>query len=536
MKERFAWLIATLITLLLAATPSIAHASSEYDASYTTVDSLFYGDVDYYGINCPMQDVSETFTEIFGNPDYWVYDGEYEALWPSFEDARRSGSWAASVQLHRMDTGYDANINLVWNPGGGQLEFTSNAVIVAGASGTRRAQLYTRQDLLGSGGCVPAIRGFSDTGAGIIAASPGVNIATTTNGFYHSNYIAAGWIVDYPDGYAGTLIRDGAPAANYVALGDSFSSGEGVEPYFADSHTDMNACDRSHAAYSQLLLDNIPELTSPKFVACSGAVTFDLYNRNHTPNLRLRPDGSYVSEPPQLDALDASTKLVTLTIGGNDLGFAQIMAKCVVTADVPTSPKCKNSDVAKAMKPRLAALSSSSNRASSEKGASGTPIYGWQKIIRDIHTKAPNAQIAVAGYPQLISPKGWLWSRGRCTVGWDTVNGSGAPGPDPGIEAVWLIIFKDDASWIAAQTKAVNDAIRAAVIDSGVPQARYVSVESQFSKHALCDTDPWIHPISTSGGFSHDLTFAWPGSLHPTTDGQSKGYAPAFRAALPTNF
>lgn len=329
------------------------------------------------------------------------------------------------------------------------------------------------------------------------------------------------------------------PDSQFVAMGDSFSSGEGVEPFTYDSSSGLDACDRSTAAYSQLLPDRISGLHSPYFVACSGAVTADLYKPNHSTNLLSKPGGGYQLEPPQMDALRSDTKLVTLTIGGNDLGFAGIMAKCVAVAG-GGDPRCQTSAEAKALSARLAALSSSSDQPSGTLGAGNTQIYSWQKIIRDIHSKAPNARIAIAGYPQLVDPKGVGWivnGSNRCIIGDDVLNGSGDPGSGSNSgPSVGLSIFKDEANWISAQIQTVNDAIRTAVADSGVTQASYIPVDSAFKGHALCDQNSWIHQISASGAFSQDLTFVWPGSLHPTADGQSKGYATSFAAALPSSF
>ena len=101
----------------------------------------------------------------------------------------------------------------------------------------------------------------------------------------------------------------GAPAAlaagaNYVALGDSYSSGVGAGDYTSES----GDCDRSPNAYSALWADdNAP--ASYVSVACSGATTADVA-------------GS------QLSALNSATTLVSITVGGNDENFAGIMEDC----------------------------------------------------------------------------------------------------------------------------------------------------------------------------------------------------------------
>ena len=99
---------------------------------------------------------------------------------------------------------------------------------------------------------------------------------------------------------------EAAAAVNYVALGDSYSSGLGAGSYISSS----GSCDRSNNAYpEQWAAAHAP--ASFVSVACAGATTSDVI-------------GSQVS------ALSASTTLVSLTIGGNDAGFSSTMETCVL--------------------------------------------------------------------------------------------------------------------------------------------------------------------------------------------------------------
>src|SRR5215218_11263323 len=104
----------------------------------------------------------------------------------------------------------------------------------------------------------------------------------------------------------GVLAPAAVGADRYVALGDSFSSGVGT-----GSYTLSTSCKRSVYAYPYLLSQQRTN-TSLTFVACSGATTNDLL-------------GS------QISALDtAPTNIVTVTIGGNDIGFAGLIYQCTV--------------------------------------------------------------------------------------------------------------------------------------------------------------------------------------------------------------
>ena len=91
--------------------------------------------------------------------------------------------------------------------------------------------------------------------------------------------------------------------AKYVSMGSSFAAGPGI-PSYVDSPP--APCARSDGNYAHQLAKRLNlQLTD---VSCSGGTTRHLL-------------GPRDSIPPQLDALTADTKLVTVTIGGNDLNY-----------------------------------------------------------------------------------------------------------------------------------------------------------------------------------------------------------------------
>src|SRR5579862_3601873 len=107
---------------------------------------------------------------------------------------------------------------------------------------------------------------------------------------------------------AGASAAGAASTVNYVALGDSYSSGLGAGSYISSSES----CDRSTNAYpEQWAAANGP--ASFTSVACSGATTADVLSS-------------------QVSALKASTTLVSITIGGNDAGFSSVMETCVLSS------------------------------------------------------------------------------------------------------------------------------------------------------------------------------------------------------------
>src|ERR1700751_5514912 len=96
-----------------------------------------------------------------------------------------------------------------------------------------------------------------------------------------------------------------AAAPQYVALGDSYSSGVGTRVFYEES----GSCKRSPDAYG-------PKIAAARgytlnFEACSGAKSTEVNEK-------------------QLGKLSSSTALVTITIGGNDAGFSNVIINCAL--------------------------------------------------------------------------------------------------------------------------------------------------------------------------------------------------------------
>ena len=98
-----------------------------------------------------------------------------------------------------------------------------------------------------------------------------------------------------------------AASPTYVALGDSYSSGVGTRSYINDG----TSCSRSVYAYPALIAT--ARGYALNFRACSGAKVADVTNT-------------------QLSALTSTTNYVTLSVGGNDAGFADVLTECAQPA------------------------------------------------------------------------------------------------------------------------------------------------------------------------------------------------------------
>lgn len=150
-------------------------------------------------------------------------------------------------------------------------------------------------------------------------------VGTTSMDFLYNKFLFVNAAsIAYPEDYSGDLIPSQyiPPTPTYVAMGDSFSSGEGNTPFESGTDQDgVNECHRSGAAYPNWL-EQTPSLYlgGLDFVACSGATTANVLHGGSS-------RGAW-NEPPQVDALSADTEVVTITIGGNDIGFKEFATEC----------------------------------------------------------------------------------------------------------------------------------------------------------------------------------------------------------------
>jgi lysophospholipase L1-like esterase len=120
-------------------------------------------------------------------------------------------------------------------------------------------------------------------------------------------------------------VATAASAQTWVGLGDSFAAG----PLIPDQTLSPLGCLRSDSNYAHQAAATLGYTLTD--VSCSGAETEDMFNAQST-------DAG--TNPPQLDALDSGTDVVTLQIGGNDIGFTEILQNCVTYN--PFGRPCRN--------------------------------------------------------------------------------------------------------------------------------------------------------------------------------------------------
>ncbi|MGI9027247.1 MAG: SGNH/GDSL hydrolase family protein [Candidatus Saccharimonadales bacterium] len=139
----------------------------------------------------------------------------------------------------------------------------------------------------------------------------------------------------------------------YLALGDSFASGEGAFNYRlgTDVREPQNTCHLSNFSYPYLLARRTGR-NSAQSVACSGAKMRDVTNYNYTDLLaqsKGKADPSHDETilnnylpgyRPQVNFVDRNKPdIVTVSISGNDIGFSKIILACLAPDTCYSSPQ-----------------------------------------------------------------------------------------------------------------------------------------------------------------------------------------------------
>ncbi|MEU4847972.1 SGNH/GDSL hydrolase family protein [Streptomyces gilvosporeus] len=189
--------------------------------------------------------------------------------------------------------------------------------------------------------------------------------------------------------------------------------------------------------------------SSFSFTACSQATTGDVVSK-------------------QLGPLNSSTGLVSITVGGNDAGFADTMTTCAVQGESACLAR-----VARARKYINTALP-----------------HRFDTVYDAIKGKAPHTRVVVLGYARFFK------LNGSCSVG----------------------LSERSRAAINAAANDINSLTKKRAHDHGF---RFADVNAAFAGHELCSGRSWLHSV----------TFPIDESYRPTAIGQSRGYLPVFSSA-----
>jgi lysophospholipase L1-like esterase len=226
-----------------------------------------------------------------------------------------------------------------------------------------------------------------------------------------------------------------AAQAQYVALGDSYSSGVGTRVFYKES----GECERSPDAYG-------PKIAAAKgyalsFQACSGATTTDVNQK-------------------QLGTLTSATSLVTITIGGNDAGFSNVIINCALYFFTCESAIGEADEFIEKKLPGL-----------------------LETTYKDIRAKATTTKVVVLGYPKLFTKEGKT-----CNVNFLTSGNEKK--------------MNQSAELLDRVIKARVEAAKFTFVNPTVP----------FESHEVCSSSEWLNGQSNPPSESY----------HPNVAGQTE--------------
>jgi len=272
-------------------------------------------------------------------------------------------------------------------------------------------------------------------------------------------------------------------SGTYVALGDSYASGAGDKPY-GPSAADI-ACFRSENGYPVRL--NQP--LALEFVACGGAAIPNITQAGSTAPLQPMSQFSYLND---------ATKLVTISIGGNDSSMISMFELCLMApfADLAFALKGYNLNFQPGLPCALQHVGV---------GGPSMPDYllklaaqqsaPLKTLFTSMKTQAPNARVLAVLYP----------------------NPMPAPTPQalpcPGVGG---IVSPLDLELLYAVVNKLNAVVYNAAIATGVdavdPNSEF---NSQFPGRGVCSTDPlFLTPIQSPTDI--------PASMHPNSAGEQE--------------
>jgi lysophospholipase L1-like esterase len=257
-----------------------------------------------------------------------------------------------------------------------------------------------------------------------------------------------GWIALAP-------ATDAAAPLLYVALGDSYSAASGTLPPDPSAAPE---CARSLVNYPHDIAQSIS--ASLTDVTCGGAETSDYFN------------AQFQGVAAQLDAVQAATQLITMTIGGNDNGvFINAVTECgqAGMSTLGTGSPCKDK-----------------YGSSFDDTINNATYPALVNALSAVRAKAPNAQIAILGYPWILPPTQGCYPQ--------------------------MPVASGDVAYLRDVQATLNSAVQRAAAATGIT---YVDMSAVSEGHDACQSIGvrWIEPA---------LLGTNPVIVHPNPLGESK--------------
>lgn len=247
----------------------------------------------------------------------------------------------------------------------------------------------------------------------------------------------------------------------YLALGDSFASGEGAYDYKPTTDTVTNTCHTSTSSYPYLISSTL-EYSISESIACSGAKIKDIFRegtkdyRDESPQAKHKDESAYDAEifdnflpgyRRQIDFVEKNQPtLITLSIGGNDIDFGKKLRKCIITPYDCFGSESDRYGILKEIKAQFSRL---------------------EKTYTELKSASPKTRIYVLGYPELALPGGNCANNVR-------------------LSSEELELARDIVTDL-------NNTIELAAKKAG---AFYVDVSKAMEGHRLCEDESWSLAIN----------------------------------------
>jgi lysophospholipase L1-like esterase len=291
--------------------------------------------------------------------------------------------------------------------------------------------------------------------------------------------LAVAWLVGFGPPTVSRPDPITVPGEGFVALGDSYSAGEGLNPYLRGTQNTAfrgNRCHRSRDAYGAVLAGG-PDTERFTFRACSGAVIAHILDTSQL------HEGVDVGGPQLHDVNDAG--LVTITIGGNDALFADIVQFCALRMKCLDTPKWHRDGSlnlrawANARVPQIS--------------------DDLRTLFGELSAALPRARVIVLGYPRLFSLHPKSGGQRSCLA--------------------YGLFSDNERRGLRALGDRLNTEIADIARSSGF---EYIHVADAFDGHETCGPKgQWLQffRVDPENLTTKDIFDA--GNFHPTTDGQA---------------
>lgn len=284
----------------------------------------------------------------------------------------------------------------------------------------------------------------------------------------------------------------------YLAVGDSYTSGEGAFDYEYGTDTGDDVCHLSSKSYPLLISSQL--FASGRSVACSGARMQDVVPTE--PNkYRGQVAGGIPADTRSADSIARvladftpgylaqsefvshyQPQVLTVSVGGDDIGFGEMIENCV---EPHVSLHLSDSTCFDTYEDRLEL-----------KNLIDRTIPKWTTLFRRLQSKSPLSRIYAIGYPQIAV------DTGNCAAN--------------------VHLNKGELEFSQEIVAYLNSAIGQASANAGI---RYIDIAKALAGHRLCETDSYDVAVNglTAGadGGPFGLKIFGKESYHPNALGQS---------------